>query len=348
MTTPSARSNGLRLAAAALLAAALPAQTPWCTALNESAPATGTFDVPYYGRLTVRFSPASTITSNLIEVLGGTTLGHGLTVEARWVDPQTGLAQPTPAATAELGGFFGPPSGWQSAAWSAVLPLNPSETYQLDFVASPNLFTFPASYPLVSFPLLVADAATAPDALAYDFACFTTFCAGVPVTGTIAPKIRLYGGSCGLPGLATSHVLGEACQASGPAATLACFPPPIPGLNSTVLIGATGAAGTPVFLFWSVGVDSLGGATTGAGGCPIYLDLATLAILNAVGLEPLAAVPATGFSMTGVGIDWPNEPSFVGLVLGMQAVIADAAGLPSPVPGLLLRTTPGLRLVVGY
>jgi hypothetical protein len=341
-------SCAVALCCLAFAAARVGAQNPWCVDLNEAAPATSTFDVPFFGLLSMRFTPSGTVTSNVVEVLGGATFGHGLSVAVRWVDPQTGAATDPPIATAELGGVFAPPSGWQSAAWTNIVALNPPDVYQLDFSAVPSLFTFPASYPLVTFPLSTGDPTTAPNPLNYDFACFTALCAGAPTTGVLAPKVRFYGGSCGLPGLATSYVIGEACQAAGPSASLQCLPPPIPGLNSTILVGATGAAGTAVFVFWSLGVESTGSVTVGPTGCPIYLDLPTLDALNAIGLQPLAAGGATGFSFTGFSIDWPNVPAFVGIVLGMQAVIVDANGLPTFVPGLSLRTSHALRLTVGY
>jgi hypothetical protein len=329
-------------------AATAVAQTPPCFSFNDGAAGSVPFDVPFYGRLSFRFSPPTGVVASQVEAFGGVTNGHGLTLDLRLVDPATGVAVDPPLGSVTLGGFFAPPSGWQASAFSAAVPLNPFETYQIDLAASPSPFTFPGSYPLVSFPLLGADPATAPAPFAYDFACFTTACAAVPPTGVIAPRLRFRGGQCGATALATAWSFGEPCQASGPGAVLQCLPPPIPGGSSTLLFSDPGAAGTPLFVFWSLGVDFAGGTTIGPGGCPIYLEPTSTQALAAAGLQPLASGSAGGFSLSALFVTWPADPAIAGYVLGLQGVVADAAGVPTGLPGLSLRTTNGLRAVIGY
>ncbi len=331
-----------------LLAGSTVAQAPPCFAFNETASGTVPFDVPYFGRLSVRFSPPQGLVANQIEVFGGATLGHGLAVDIRLVDPATNVPLDPPLATVALGGFLAPPSGWQTGTLSIATPLNTFETYQLDFAATPSPFTFVGSYPLVTFPMLGADPATAPHPFAYDFACFTTICSGIPATGSVAPKIRFRGGQCGTSALAQSIVVGEPCQASGTPTTMACLPPPIPGVTSTILFTDPGAAGTPLFLFWSLGTDFAGSGTIGPGGCPFYLEPTSLAALAAAGLQPLAAGTANGFSLSALSVAWPSDPAIAGYILGLQGAVLDAGGFPTGIPGVSVRTTNAIRATIGY
>ena len=345
---PSKKSLFVLGVGLALFGRGADAQAPPCFAFNETSAGVAPFDVPYFGSLSFRFSPPQGVVANQIEVLGGATLGHGLAVNLRLVDPATNTPLDPPLASVALGGFFAPPSGWQSGALPTATPLNPFETYQLDFAATPGIFTFVGSYPLVTFPLLCADPTSAPDPFAYDFACFTTICAGIPTQGTVAPKIRFRGGQCGTAALAQSLVVGEPCQASGTPTTMECLPPPIPGVTSTILFTAPGAAGTPLFLFWSLGVDFAGSATIGVGGCPFYLEPTSLAALAAAGLQPLAAGTANGFSLSALSVDWPADPAIAGYILGLQGAVVDGGGFPTGIPGVSVRTTNAIRAVIGY
>jgi hypothetical protein len=340
--------KSVRPVAFALLCAAASAQAPPCFAFNDAVPGTVPFDVPYFGGLSATFSPTSALVANQMEIFGGAATGHGLEMTLRLVDAATGLAFDPPLAQGTFGGPFAPPSGWQTAILTAAAPLNPFETYRIDLSATPSPFTFPGSYPLVTFPLLLADPSAATTLLPFDFACFTTLCAGAPTTGTLGLKIRFRGGQCGVAAVAQSVPVGEPCPADAGATTLQCLPPPIPGGSSTLLFANAGPAGLPLFVFWSFGVDVLGTQTFGPNGCPIYLEPTSLALLSAAGFEPLAAGATNGFSMSALFVNWPADPAIAGLVLGLQGVVVDPAGVPTGIPGFGVRTTNGLRATVGF
>lgn len=340
--------KSVRRAAFALLCATASAQPPPCFAFNETVPGTVPFDVPYFGGLSATFSPTSALVANQLEIFGGASNGHGLDVVLRLVDAATGIGFEPPLAQGTFGGFGAPPSGWQTAILTAAAPLNPFETYRIDFVAAPSPFTFPGSYPLVTFPLLLADPSAATALQPFEFSCFTTLCAGAPTSGTLGLKLRFRGGQCGVAAVAQAVSVGEPCPSDAGAMTLQCLPPPIPGGSSTLLFANPGAAGLPLFVFWSFGVDVFGAQSIGPNGCPIYLEPTSLALLSAAGFEPMAAGTTSGFSLSGLFVNWPADPAIAGLILGLQGVVVDPAGVPTGIPGFAVRTTNGLRATVGF
>jgi hypothetical protein len=156
------------IVAALVFSLPLFAQTPPCVELNAAASGTVVLPVPYFGQLSVRFSPTSAFVANMASVFAGTTQGHGLSLVVRLVEPSTNAPLDPPLATAQFGGVGAPSSGWISAALTAAVPMNVADVYQFDFVAAPNPSTFPASYPLVSFPLSLADPSIATTLVPYD------------------------------------------------------------------------------------------------------------------------------------------------------------------------------------
>jgi hypothetical protein len=127
-----------------------------------------------------------------------------------------------------------------------------------------------------------------------------------------------------------------------------------PALGTTVGVTILSPTASTAYLFWSIGVNPAGSPVIAGGSCLHYLDSPTLAALAAVGAEPLASVytgPPLGSFWVSINFGWfpvPANPSFAGIVIGLQAIVVGSSGSIPLGPGSFAQTSNALQATLGY
>ncbi len=330
------------------------AQTPpaQCFGFNSSA---DTFDwellIPVASPLRIRFTAPVTATVDQISVFESTGWNASTAVAVHAINPLTGFPVVPPLSSAP-GGPYSSGYGWQVKTLTPPVSIVAGTTYVLALSAAPTSTNLNATFgPVVAASVLLSQQSGSTQ---------LPYTGGSPnplSPGTGGFKFSFNGTACA-PRLAELRTGGPSCGGATPwQPLLFTFTDPFAATGGRPLLGvpltlgiSTGATvplNAQALLFWSIG-SNLGGAPLGATSpCSHWLDPLSLGTLGASGAEPLAtAIWATGSPTFQVPI--PPVPSFAGTSIAVQCVIVDPAGVPSGVPGLNVRLTNSLVLLVGF
>jgi hypothetical protein len=292
--------------------------------------------------LTIFFVASQTVTVDQVALADGGT-DATLAVSIHAVSGTTGGPVFPALASAPAGPMIFAP-GWTARTFSPPVALVSGTQYALVCSVVPTT-TFPWFGGALPSGYVIHDASPGATLLGYTLG--TASPAGPTPLGF---KIVFNGPACAPP-LAEVRNAGPACGGASALTPFLYAPDGRPVLGNTwyslpVYTGASVPATAPMALFWSFGSNPAGSPIHPLCPCQHHLNTASFLTLAGLGLEPLGNLYWTG-SGGAFATPIPNIPSLAGTQIGLQALVVDPGGVPSGTPGVNIRVSNSITLVLG-